>query len=100
MAPLTLFGLLWLVVDDVMCDVMGHNSLTSIAYARPIIYAEGLFASCYLHQGEFVPEEGISGDDLCNILSGELFNSGLDLVEDYAVRFFIMHCWQIVVNFN
>lgn len=60
--------------------------MTSIAYARPIIYAEGLFASCYLDQGEFVPEEGISQTDLWSILSGELFRSGSDLVEDYALK--------------
>jgi len=65
---------------------MEHNNLTSIAYARPIIYAEGLFASCYLEQGEFVPEEGISQTDLWNILSGEILKSGSDLVEDYALK--------------
>jgi len=63
-----------------------ENNLTSIAYARPIIYAEGLFASCYLDQGEFVPEEGISQTDLWNILSGELLKTGSDLVEDYALK--------------
>ena len=64
---------------------MEHNNLTSIAYARPIIYAEGLFASCYLDEGKFVAEEGISQSDLWRILSGELLKTGSDLVEDYAV---------------
>lgn len=67
---------------------MEHNSLTNIAYARPIIYAEGLFVSCYLEEGEFVPEEGISQTDLWNILSGELLKSGSELVEDYNVSKF------------
>lgn len=65
---------------------MEHNSLTSIACARPIIYAEGLFASCYLDEGEFVPKEGISQTDLWSILSGEILKTGSDLVEDYSLK--------------
>lgn len=67
-------------------DDMEHNSLTSIASARPIIYAEGLFASCYLDEGEFVPKEGISQTDLWSILSGEILKTGSDLVEDYSLK--------------
>ena len=73
---------------------MEHNNLTSIAYARPIIYAEGLFVSCYLDQGQFVPEEGISQTDLWSILSGDILKTGSDLVEDYAVSWFILKKFQ------
>ncbi|XP_066913625.1 uncharacterized protein [Clytia hemisphaerica] len=65
---------------------MEHNSLTGIACARPIIYAEGLFAPCTLEDGKFIPEEGLSQQDLCSILNGELFKSGSDLVDDFALK--------------
>lgn len=64
---------------------MEHNSLAGIACARPIIYAEGLFAPCTLEDGKFVPEEGLSQQDLWSVLNGEFFKSGSDLVEDFAV---------------
>jgi len=65
---------------------MEHNSLTGIACARPIIYAEGLFAPCTLEDGKFVPEEGLSQQDLWSVLNGEFFKSGSDLVEDFALK--------------
>jgi len=65
---------------------MEHNSLAGIASARPIIYAEGLFAPCTLDEdGTFIPEEGLSQHDLLGILNGEFFKSGSDLVEDFTV---------------
>ena len=67
---------------------MEHNSLTSIACARPIIYAEGLFASCYLDNGTFIPEEGLRQADLWNILSGEFIKAGSDLVEEFTVSYY------------
>ena len=69
---------------------MEHNSLTGIACARPIIYAEGLFAPCTLEDGKFVPEEGLSQQDLWSVLNGEFFKSGSDLVEDFAVSLSII----------
>lgn len=68
---------------------MEHNSLTGIACARPIIYAEGLFASCYLENGQFIPEEGLSKTDLWSILNGDFLKSGSDLVEDFRVSIFL-----------
>ena len=68
---------------------MEHNSLTGIACARPIIYAEGLFASCYLENGQFIPEEGLSKTDLWSILNGDFLKSGSDLVEDFTVSIFL-----------
>ena len=68
---------------------MEHNSLTGIACARPIIYAEGSFASCYLENGQFIPEEGLSKTDLWSILNGDFLKSGSDLVEDFTVSIFL-----------
>lgn len=65
---------------------MEHNSLTGIASARPIIYAEGLFAPCILENGKFIPEEGLSQRDLWSILNGEFFKSGSDLIEGYTLN--------------
>ena len=71
------------IYNSLLC--MEHNSLTGIACARPIIYAEGLFASCYLENGQFIPEEGLSKADLWSILNGDFLKSGSDLVEDFTV---------------
>jgi len=65
---------------------MEHNSLAGIASARPIIYAEGLFAPCILEDGKFIPEEGLRQQDLWSILNGEFFKSGSDLVEDFTLK--------------
>ena len=73
---------------------MEHNSLTGIACARPIIYAEGLFAPCTLEDGKFVPEEGLSQQDLWSVLNGEFFKSGSDLVEDFAVSLSIIRMFR------
>ena len=51
--------------------------------------------SCYLDEGEFVPQEGISQSDLWTILSGELLNTGSDLVEDYAVSVISKECVMV-----
>jgi len=70
---------------------MEHNNLTGIACARPIIYAEGLFASCYLDNGKFIPEEGIKQGELWSILNGDLLRSGSDLVEDFTLNCKLRH---------
>ena len=74
---------------------MEHNNLTSIACARPVIYAEGLFVSCYLCQGKFMPEEGLNQQDLWSILNGEFLKAGSDLVEDFAVSKSYFHIYLI-----
>lgn len=65
---------------------MEHNSLTGIACARPIIYSDGAFVSCYLDRGRFVPEEGLDQLDLLTVLNGEFVKAGSDLVEDFTLK--------------
>ena len=65
---------------------MGLNLLAQISMAKPVIYAEGLFISCYLQNEKFVPEQGIDKHDILTILNGEFFDYGTDYVEDFTVR--------------
>ena len=66
-------------------SVMGLNLLAQISAAKPVIFAEGLFISCYLQNEKFVPEQGIDKSDIISILNGEFFKSGTDFVEDFTV---------------
>ena len=66
---------------------MGLNLLARISMAKPVIFAEGLFISCYLQNEKFLPEQGIDREDILTILTGEFFDLGTDFVEDFTVRF-------------
>ncbi|XP_065067291.1 uncharacterized protein LOC135692881 isoform X2 [Rhopilema esculentum] len=65
---------------------MGLNLLAQISAAKPVIFAEGLFISCYLQNEKFVPEQGIDKSDIISILNGEFFKSGTDFVEDFTLK--------------
>eukprot|EP00794_Sanderia_malayensis_P005987 gene5987-6683_t len=65
---------------------MGLNQIARISSAKPVIFAEGFFISCYLQNEKFVPEEGIKKKDILSIINGEFFKSGTDFVEDFALE--------------